>query len=217
MKYKNIFFDLDGTLVDSFEGVTNGIYYSLKFYPNIPVPEREALRVFIGPPLYDSYEKYFGMDGKTATEAVAYCREYYAEKGVKENTVFDGMLDLLRRLKENGARVIMATSKPEVFALKIAEHTGMKPYFDFIRGASLDGSLLKKDDIIADVIEKNGMDKKDIVMIGDTLFDVEGARKNGIDCIAVAYGFGKAEELKASSAVAVADSVKELEELLLKD
>lgn len=217
MKYKNVFFDLDGTLVDSFEGVTNGIYYSLEFYPNIPVPDREELRVFIGPPLYDSYVKHFGMDDKTATEAVAYCREYYAEKGVKENTVFEGMLDLLCRLKAEGARVVMATSKPEIFALKIAEYTGMKQYFDVIRGAAIDGSLIKKEDIIADVIEKNGMDKKDIVMIGDTLFDVEGAKKNGIDCIAVAYGFGKAEELEKSSAVAVADSVKELEELLFKD
>ncbi len=217
MKYKNIFFDLDGTLVDSFAGVTNGIYHSLKFYPDIPVPEREALRVFIGPPLYDSYEKYFGMDSKTAIEAVARYREYYFEKGVNENTVFDGMLDLLSHLKENGARVIMATSKPEVFAVKIAESTGMKPYFDFIRGASLDGSLLKKEDIIADVIRTQGMDKKETVMIGDTLFDVEGAEKNGMDCIAVTYGFGKAEELEGSSAVAVADSVKELEELLIKD
>ncbi len=215
MKYKNVLFDLDGTLVDSYMGVTNAIYHSLTYYPHITPPEREQLRVFIGPPLYASYMKYFGMDEKTANEAVAHYREYYSVKGKLENTVYNGMMKLLSDLKDAGARVIMATSKPKVFANEIAEHTGMMQYFDYICGSGLDGHLVEKDELIAHLMEISGLKESESIMIGDTLFDVIGASKNRMDCIAVTYGYGKRDELENSSAIAVVNTVSELAELLL--
>ncbi len=216
MKYKNILFDLDGTLVNSFTGVTNSVFHSLTYYKDIPTPDREFLRVFIGPPLLFSYMKHFGMDEQTANEAIAHYREYYNEKGVYETEVFEGITDLLATLKEAGCRVGMATSKPEAFAKVIAQHTGMGKHLDFICGATFDGALSEKDEIIAHLFKVTSLKKEESVMIGDTLFDVEGAQKNGIDCIAVSFGFGKREELERSTAVAVAHTVKELEEYLLK-
>ncbi len=217
MKYKNILFDLDGTLVDSYMGVTSSVLHSLTYYKDIPTPSREFLRVFIGPPLYASYMKHFGMDEKNAHEAVEHYREYYSDRGVFENTVYDGIMQLLAELKAAGCRVVMATSKPKEYAKEIARQTGMMQYFDYICGASFDGSLVEKDEIIAHLFEVTSLDEGDSVMIGDTLFDAEGAQKNGIDCIGVAYGYGKKEELQKSTAVAVVDTVDELKEYLFKE
>ena len=215
MKYKNILFDLDGTLTDPYMGITNSILHSLTYYPDITPPEREFLKPFIGPPLYASYMKYFGMDEKTANEAVSHYREYYSVKGKFENEVYGGIIPLLKALKENGARVVMATSKPKVFASDIADHFGMTQYFDYICGSGLDGHLIEKADMLAHLMEVSGMAESETVMIGDTLFDVDGAKKNRIDCIAVTYGYGVKEELKKSSAIAVVDTVSELAEILL--
>ncbi len=217
MNYKNFLFDLDGTLVDSYMGVTNAIFHSLTYYPEIPTPTREDLRVFIGPPLYVSYTKHFGMDGKTANEAIARYREYYSVKGKYECELFDGLRELLQELKANGKNVVMATSKPEVFAKDIAKHHKIDKYFDYICGADMGGPISEKEQVIAHLLDISGYEKSETVMIGDTLFDVEGADKNGIGCITVTYGYGKRKELEKSSALAVLDTVKELAELLLCD
>ena len=217
MKYKNFLFDLDGTLVDSYMGVTNAVLHSLTYYPEIPTPKREELRVFIGPPLYNSYTKYFGMDDKTAHEAIAHYREYYSVTGKYECELFDGLREMLERLKQNGKRVVMATSKPEVFAKDIAKHHKIDGYFDHICGADMGGPISEKDQVIAYLLKKSGYQKNETLMIGDTLFDVEGAEKNGIDCVAVTYGYGTKKELLNSSAVAVVDTVSELADLLLCD
>ena len=161
--------------------------------------------------------KYFGMDEKTAKEAVTHYREYYSVTGKLENEVYDGIIPLLKALKERGARVVMATSKPKIFANDIAEHFGMTKYFDYICGSGLDGHLIEKADMLAHLMEVSGMAENETVMIGDTLFDVHGAEKNRIDCIAVTYGYGIKEELKKSSAVLVVDTVEELSKALLDD
>ncbi len=217
MKYKNFLFDLDGTLTDPYMGITTSILHSLTYYPHITPPTREELKPFIGPPLYASYMKYFDMDEKTANEAVAHYREYYSVKGKFENELYEGIKELLCELKKRGAKIIMATSKPKVFAKDIAEHFGISEYFDYICGSGLDGHLVDKDELIAHLMEVTPLKESESVMIGDTLFDVMGAEKNGMDSIAVTYGYGVEKELRQSSAVAVADTVEELARLLLCD
>lgn len=216
MKYKNFLFDLDGTLTDPYMGITNSIIHSLKYYPELNVPEREALKPFIGPPLYASYMKYFGMDKKTAEEAVEHYREYYRVKGKLENALYVGIPELLAKLKERGGKVAMATSKPEVFAKEIAQQFGISEQLDYICGSTLDGSLIEKSDIIARVMQDGGFSTEDTVMIGDTVFDIEGARVNGIASVAVKYGYGENEALEKCGATAVVDDVKALTEYLLK-
>lgn len=215
MKYKNVLFDLDGTLTDPYIGITSSILHSLKYYPDIKTPERETLKPFIGPPLYASYMKYFGMDKKTAEEAVEHYREYYRVKGKLENELYFGIAELLSALKENGAYTVMATSKPEIFAREIAEHFGITDKLDLIVGSTLDGSLIEKSDIIAKAMRLGGFGAEGTVMIGDTVFDVEGARKNGVDAVAVTYGYGENEALASSGADALLDSVAALSEYLL--
>lgn len=215
MRYKNVLFDLDGTITDPYMGITNSIFHSLTYYKDIPTPEREALKPFIGPPLYASYMKYFGMDIQTAHEAVEHYREYYRVKGMLENLLYPGIAELLAQLKKAGARVIMATSKPQVFAEKIAKHFGISDQLDMICGSTLDGSLIEKSDIIAKVLNELGIDPKECVMVGDTVFDIEGAKANGVFSVAVTYGYGERSALESSNATAIVDSVDQLSEFLL--
>ena len=217
MRYKNFLFDLDGTLVDSYMGVTNAVLHSLTYYPEIPTPKREDLRVFIGPPLYNSYTKYFGMDDKTAHEAIARYREYYSVTGKYECTFFDGLRELLEALKQKGGKVVMATSKPTVFAKDIAKHHDIEKYFDYICGADIGGPINEKEQVIEHLFDISGYEKNESVMIGDTVFDVRGAKINGIDCVTVTYGYGTRDELEKSGAVSVLDTVAELSEFLLCD
>ena len=216
MKYKNILFDLDGTVTDPYIGITSSILHSLKYYPDIKVPEREALKPFIGPPLYASYMKYFGMDEKTAHEAVEHYREYYSVTGKFENELYSGIKDLLSALKENGMRVALATSKPEVFALQILEHFGISEYFDCVVGSTLDAKLIEKCDIIALVCRKAGFNAESSVMVGDTAFDVEGAKKNNMPSIAVTYGYGDIPSILGAEPDHLCGSVEELKRILLE-
>ena len=216
MTYENIFFDLDGTVTDPYIGITNSIFFSLRSYPEIAKPEREALKPFIGPPLYASYMEFFGMDEQTAYEAVEHYREYYRPTGVLECTVYDGMEELLKGLKSAGKRVYLATSKPEGFAVQILEHFKISQYFDGIYGSTLDGSRVKKEDVLAYALNESGAVPSRSVMVGDTVFDVTGAIINEIPCIGVSYGYGNEAEILSAGAIALVGSPKELYELLLK-
>lgn len=216
MNCKNIFFDLDGTVTDPYIGITNSILFSLEYYPELAKPEREALKPFIGPPLYASYMEFFGMDEKTAHEAVEHYREYYRPKGVLECSLYDGMTELLKNLKASNKKIYLATSKPEGFAIQILEHFEIKQYFDGIYGSTLDGSRVKKEDVLAYALAESGAEPNLSVMVGDTVFDVTGALQNKIPCIGVSYGYGERDAIKESGAISVADSVSELQTLLLK-
>lgn len=217
MTYKNILFDLDGTITNTFEGITNSIYHSLKYYPTITPPKREALLPFIGPPLTVSYAKYFGMDGQTAKEAVEHYREYYREKGILELSLYDGIADLLQELSEKGYRVILATSKPEPFARRIIEHFGIAKYFFAVCGDTLDGRLGKKQDVIKKLMDENRLQKEETLMVGDTHYDIIGAAMNGIKCVCVTYGFGDPELNKQAEPFKTVSSVKELAEFILNN
>ena len=211
---KYVLFDLDGTLTDPFEGITNSVAYSLKSY-GISVSERKELSSFIGPPLYDSFEKYYGFSKEKAVEAVEKYREYFSEKGLFENQVYDGVRELLKELQVRGFKVVLATSKPEVFAKRILDHFELTEYFTEIVGSLLSGERVKKGDVIKEaLIRLDYPAKEELVMIGDRSHDIVGAKGNSIKSIGVLYGYGDKEELTEAGADFIAENIKELKEIL---
>lgn len=211
MKYYNtILFDLDGTLTDPGLGITNSVWHALKKY-NIAVEDREELYCFIGPPLIDSFVKYYGFTEEQAREAVGYYREYFTDKGMFENVAYDGVEELLKELKEAGKRLIVATSKPEIFAKQILIHFGLAQYFDFIAGSNLDETRVKKAEVIAYALDSCKITElSEAVMVGDREHDVIGAKTVGIDCIGVLYGYGSREELEQAGADMIAGTVEDI-------
>lgn len=214
---KYIFFDLDGTLTDPMTGITRSVQYALKSY-GIEEPDLEKLTPFIGPPLKDSFMKYYGFSEEKATEAIGRYREYFAVTGIFENQVYDGIPEMLQNLRDAGKTLLVATSKPEVFAEQILEHFHLRDYFAFVGGASMDEVRVKKEDVIAYVMDTVGIcDRNTAVMIGDREHDILGARKNQMDSIGVLFGYGSREELEEAGADAIAGTVKELESILLME
>lgn len=215
--YSYILFDLDGTISDSGRGITNSVRYSLKKF-GIEEEDFEKLKRFVGPPLYASYEKYYGFTHEQAVRAVEYYREYYNAGGIFELELYDGITDLLKCLKESGKKIILATSKPEIYAERIAEHFGFREYFDNISGALLDGSRIEKADIITYAIGRVGItDIVDCIMIGDRSYDVIGAKAFGMDSIGVTYGYGTRAELEQAGATYIADSAQAIKKLLIQN
>lgn len=216
-KKKVILFDLDGTLTDPGVGITNSVMYALEKY-GITVSDKSELYKFIGPPLMQSFEKYYGFDQNKAERAVALYREYFQDRGIFENEIYDGIQQLLDALKAQGKVIGLATSKPEIYAKQILEHFGLDGYFDFISGSMLNGERTDKGEVIAWAIqllrEKQRYTLEEMVMIGDREHDVIGARKNGLASIGVLFGYGSREELTGAGADAVVSSVCELAEML---
>lgn len=194
-----ILFDMDGTISDSFPGISNGILYALEKL-NYELPERQSLTSFMGPPLDEQFMRQFGMDHETALEAVRYYREYYPEKGIFEQSPNEGAELTVRSLKEMGKTVCIATSKPQKYVEIILKNFGIEKYFDVVVGATLDGTLSKKPDIIAKVLELTGADPKKCLMVGDRCYDIEGAHQNGIRCAAVMCGYGSLKEFDGAGA-----------------
>lgn len=213
--YDTILFDLDGTLTDPGEGITNSVAYALERY-GIHNTDRRELYCFIGPPLLESFQKFYGLTYEQADQGVNYYREYYGTKGIFENKVIDGIPQLLEHLKAAGKRLIVATSKPEGYSNQILEHYGLAQYFDFVAGALMDNSRTDKAKVIAYAIEQCGITASDsVIMVGDREHDVIGAKKNGLACVGVLFGYGSAEELTAAGALKLAKDAKELEGILL--
>lgn len=212
---KAILFDLDGTITNSELGILNCVQYALGKM-GIEEPDRKKLLPFIGPPLHDTFRDMFSLTDEQARQATAFYRERYSPIGKFECSVYPGVEEMLRALKDSGRKLILATSKPTGFATEILEHFGLISLFDFIGGATLDGSRSTKEDVISYVLE-SGMvsDREDLVMVGDTKFDVTGAAYFGIPTVAVTYGFGPREELIEAGATALADSADEVAAILL--
>ena len=212
---KFIFFDLDGTLTDPGVGITNSVMHALKYY-NIEVESRESLYPFIGPPLVDSFMKYYGFSRAQGLEAVEHYREYYRDRGVFEASVYDGIPELLSSLKAAGKTLIVASSKPEEFVIQVLERFDLYKYFDCVAGATMDSGRVKKDDVIAYAMEKfNVTDPTGVVMIGDREFDVLGGKAFGMKTIGVTFGYGSLEELTNAGADITVDSAQELLAILL--
>ncbi len=210
MNYKYILFDLDGTVMDSAEGITNSVAYALKRW-NIEVASNTELQGFVGPPLHASFEKYFGFSPEQALEAVDEYRVYYRKQGIYEQYVYEGIPELLAELRARGKKIILATSKPEDFAKHILEHFGLIHYFDLVAGASMDSSRTKKSLVIEYALEQFGVtDTSECIMVGDRDLDVIGARAHGIDCIGVLYGYGDLTEMEACEAKYIAPAVSDI-------
>lgn len=204
---KTILFDLDGTLTDSGEGIINCAILALEHF-GLPIPSRETLRVFVGPPLHESFIR-FGVPAEKAEEAVEVYRSRYIPIGKFENTPYPGIRQLLEKLKAEGHKLYVATSKPEQMSIDILEHFDLAKYFDRICGASLDTSRTDKAAVIAYLQELTGK-SENTIMVGDTKFDVIGAKKHGIPTIGVSWGYGTVEELQEAGAVVIAHSMEEL-------
>ncbi len=208
--YKYILFDLDGTITESAPGIMNSARYALKHF-GIPDPGVQKLRKFVGPPLFESFTQMFGIPAERATEAIDIYREYYAEKGIFENEVYDGIPEMLASLKKRDLTVALATSKPEVYARKILAHFDLDRYFDEICGIPLEDEKMTKAQVIATCIAKLGSpDKSQILMVGDRDYDVKGAKENGIDCMGVLFGYGDREELEGAGAILIARDASEI-------
>ncbi len=213
MAYDVFLFDLDGTLTDSSVGITKSVIYALKKY-GIEEEDQKKLYAFIGPPLTESFQKFYGFSAEQSIEAVEYYREYYREIGIFENKVYEGMKETLRQLKEKGKRLMVATSKPEPFARRIIRHFGLASYFEYVAGMELDGGRGTKAEAIAYALQSCGIDDRGkTVMVGDREHDVIGAKKEGLDCIGVLYGFGSREELEKAGADWIIEKPEELCEL----
>ena len=204
---KAIFFDLDGTLTDSGEGLINCAALALRHF-GLPVPSREEMGVFVGPPLDKTFIQ-FGVPEDKTEEAVKVFRSRYLVTGKFENTPYPGIHQLLQTLKEQGHRLFVATSKPEVTAIEVLDKFQLTPFFTCICGATMDGTRVHKADVIAYLLKQIG-DPEHILMVGDTEYDVLGAAAHGIATIGVAWGYGKVSAMEEAGAIAIAHTMDEL-------
>ncbi len=208
--YDVFLFDLDGTLTDPSEGITNSVAYALGKF-GISVEDKKSLYKFIGPPLVEGFSKFYGFSHEDSLKATEYYRETFSVKGIYENKVYDGVAKTLERLNQAGKKIILATSKPEVFAKEILRYFGLTKYFHFVAGATFDSTRNTKDAVIKYALEKSGIsDTSKIVMVGDREHDIFGAKANGIDSIGVLYGFGDRDELTAAGATHIIENVRDV-------
>lgn len=208
---KTILFDLDGTLTDSGEGIINCAILALQHF-GLPIPDREEMRSFVGPPLHESFIRH-GVPAEKTDEAIRVYRSRYVPIGAYENIPYPGIRELLEELKAEGHTLYVATSKPEEMSVKILEHFDLAKYFDRICGASLDTSRSSKEDVIAYLLSLSGR-AESIVMVGDTKFDILGAKAHGIPAIGVSWGYGKVEDMENAGAAAIAHTMEALFTLL---
>lgn len=212
MEKKIILFDLDGTITDSGEGIINCCELALRHY-GLTVPSREEMRVFVGPPLHETFQK-FGVPAEECDNAVKVFRSRYTTVGIFENSPYPGIRELLEALTANGNRLFIATSKPEEMANRVLEHFDLKKYFELVCGATMDRSRVEKSDVIAYLLSYIGS-TDNTVMVGDTAFDVTGAASHNIPTIGVAWGYGKVADMLAAGACAIAQTPEDLLELLM--
>lgn len=210
---KAILFDLDGTLTDSGEGIINCASLALEHF-GLPIPDRATMRQFVGPPLRDTFIK-FGVPADKAEEAITVYRSRYIPIGKFENTPYPGIRELLERLKADGHKLYVATSKPEAMSIEILTRFELAKYFDRICGATLDGSRDEKSQVIAYLLDQTP-EAGGAVMVGDTAFDVLGAAAHGIPTVGVAWGYGEVADMESAGAVAIAYTMDELYALLTK-
>ncbi|CUX41822.1 HAD family hydrolase [Clostridium sp. C105KSO13] len=216
MEIKIVLFDLDGTLTDSGPGIINSVKYALKKC-GVEADDPAGLRSFIGPPLKEQFGRYCGFSPEESSRAVKFYREYYAEKGIFENEVYEGIPELLQTLKNAGKTIIMATSKPEYFARIIADYYHLSEYFDFIGGSLMDETRARKSEVIEYVLrECRIQDRDSALMIGDRDYDIKGAKESKVGSMGVLYGYGSREELENAGADIIIKEPAEAAEYIIK-
>jgi phosphoglycolate phosphatase len=214
--FEYILFDLDGTITDSGEGITKSVQYALKSF-DISVDNLEDLNKFIGPPLKDSFKKYYNFDDEKAELGLKKYREYYADKGIFENNLYDGIVELLDTLVKNNKKIILATSKPEVYAKQILKYFKIDKYFNFVAGSDFEETRVKKGDVIKYALEGAKVSElSKVIMVGDREHDIIGAKENNIKSIGVLYGYGDVVELTQARAEYIVKTPKELLNNLLQ-
>lgn len=213
---KAILFDLDGTLIDSSEGITKSTQYALAHY-GIIENDLSKFYKFIGPPLVASFKKYYDFPEEQAVEAVAVYRERYNKIGLFECSLYPGVRECIERLKKDGYLIGMASSKPEESCRRILDHFGILELFDDVVGATFDGRIDTKEEVLNEVLRRwSDVPKDEMCLIGDTMFDVEGANKVGVRSVAVTFGFGDVEQMIKAGAVAVCEEMSCLPEIIEK-
>lgn len=213
-KYRYFLMDLDGTISNPKEGVTKAVAYALKSY-GIIENDLNKLCKFIGPPLTDSFRQYYGFAEEQSQEAILKFREYYTDRGIYENFLYDGIENLLMSVTLAGGKVILATSKPEIYAKKILKRFSIHKYFSFVAGSNMDLTRYKKGEVIEYALKSMNIDAKEAVMIGDREHDITGAKENNLDSIGVLYGFGDKEELTVAGVSYTSNTIDSLTKLLL--
>ncbi len=209
-QFTHIIFDLDGTLTDNTQGIINSLKYSLDKMHIDDYPEN-LLDGFIGPPLQWGFSQLFGLNERDTKLAVEYFREYYGENGWRQNVPYNGVPEMIAELDQLGKKMYIATSKLEKYAVQIMEYFEMDKYILQLKGADYGGNKATKTQIISDLLSARKITPtKDIVMVGDTLFDIEGGKENGLSTVAVGYGFGKKVELRNANPDLFANDVEEL-------
>ena len=206
-----VFFDLDGTLTDPFEGITRSVQFALAHF-GIEVSDRTELAPYIGPPLKESFMLRHGLSAEQADEALRQYRVRFSDVGMFENRVYDGVETMLCALCERGVRLAVATSKPTVFSVKILEHFGLAKYFEEIVGSELNGHRVEKAEVIAEAMSRLGVTADEVWMVGDRCFDIDGAHEHGMRAVGVRYGYAEGDELNAAEKVV--DTVAELQAFL---
>lgn len=213
--YSIVLFDLDGTLTDPKIGITTCVQYALQKM-GIHEPDLDKLIPFIGPPLTYSFKEYYHMSDEQAEQAIGYYRERFSTVGLYENAVFPGIPELLDELRQQGKTLIVATSKPTIYSVKILEHFQLEAYFQSIVGSNLDGTRVEKHEVIEYALsELSAYDRSQVIMVGDRMHDIRGAKRNDIAVVGVAYGYGSREELEQAEPNHIVDTVAELREYLV--
>ncbi len=214
--FEFILFDLDGTLTDSGPGILSCLEYALEDQ-GIPIPERDQMRTYLGPPLVDTFRGVFGMNDQQIAQAIDKYRERYHDIGLFENSVYEGVPVLLAELQGAGLRMATATSKPEYSATRILQHFELDQYFEFIGAAALDGTRDSKSLVIKHTLDNTNTNptSHNMIMIGDRRHDVYGAREHGIDTIGVLWGYGDADELTSAGVTDLATNTENLKNLLI--
>ncbi len=221
--YHYILFDLDGTLTDPKPGITRCVQYALHKF-GIEEPDLDKLEPFIGPPLLDSFQEFYGFEEEKGQQAIVYYRERFRTVGLFENEVYPGIAQMLARLQEAGCHLAVASSKPEIFVKRILEHFGLSSYFEVVVGSELDGRRARKEEVVEEALrqllgeealaQQSLRPIEDVVMVGDRKFDIQGAKRFGIVSIGVRYGYAGQGELEEAGADRIAATVEELEEAL---
>ena len=213
---KAVLFDLDGTLVDSSEGITKSVQYALKHF-GIEENDLSKLQVFIGPPLGESFMRYYGFSKEQADEGILVYRERYKPIGIFECNLYPGVRECISQLREQGYLIGVASSKPEKFCKMILEHFDVLSLFDDVVGATEDGSIGTKEEVLNEVMRRwADIPKENMCLIGDTIFDVEGANLVGIPSIGVSFGFGNTDEMMRAGAKGICDRMMDLPEMIEK-
>lgn len=213
-KFKAAFFDLDGTLTDPKEGITNSVAYALEKFKI--TEDKSNLIKFIGPPLFKAFKEFYGFDDESARSAVNFYREYFADRGIFENRVLAGATECLRELKRAGVKIFLATSKPQIFAERILDKFDLTQYFDFVAGATMTEERSEKEQVLRYALDNCALtDPKKLIMVGDRKHDILGAKLCGIKSCGVLFGYGSLKELQTAGADYLARDFEEVKDIIL--